>query len=112
MGGGYPTGRSWNFWGSDPAFAAHVVHSWEGRIVFSWDDVGLHVLTGNLLMKYGPRDDPVRQAYIYYNFWEPTSSWDPLAAVYTIEGLGDLLFRIWQRARVEPDRGGRHESVD
>lgn len=90
MGGGYPSGHSWNFWGSDPSLTAHVLHGWKGKIVFVGDDVGKDVKTGGLLMSKGPENDPVRMAYEYYAHHKPTCSWDPLAMLYAIEGLGDL----------------------
>ncbi|KAI9149123.1 hypothetical protein HJFPF1_11171 [Paramyrothecium foliicola] len=58
MGGGYPSGYSFNFWGSNSSLAAHVVNTWDGRMVFVGDDVGKHVLSGGLLMEHGPKDDP------------------------------------------------------
>jgi hypothetical protein len=90
MGGGYPSGYSWNFWGSNPSLAAHVVNTWEGRIVFVGDDVGEHVKPGGRLMSEGPKTDPVRMAYIYYSYYTPRPSWDPLAVLYAISGLGEL----------------------
>ncbi|OAA80777.1 inosine/uridine-preferring nucleoside hydrolase [Akanthomyces lecanii RCEF 1005] len=90
MGGGYPFGHSYNFWGSDPGLAAHVVNTWDGRIVFVGDDVGKFVRTGGLLMANGPRSDPVRKAYICYTFLQPQSSWDPLTVLYAMNGLGDV----------------------
>lgn len=90
MGGGYPSGHSWNFWGSNPSLTAHVINTWEGRMVFIGDDVGKYVLSGGPLMKDGPETDPVRQAYIYYSYYKPLSSWDPLTVIYAIHGLGDL----------------------
>lgn len=90
MGGGYPSGHSWNFWGSNGSLAAHVVNTWEGRMVFVGDDVGKDVKSGGELMSAGPKTDPVRMAYIYYSYYEPASSWDPLAILYTIGGLGEL----------------------
>jgi hypothetical protein len=95
MGGGYPTGRSWNFWGSGNAsLAAQVVRAWPGSIVFVGDDVGKHVLTGGPLMRSGSwGDDPVRMAYIWYGYYRPRPSWDPLAVLYAIYGLGDLFKR-------------------
>jgi len=112
MGGGYPSGHSWNFWGSNPSLTAHVIHSWEGRIVFTGNDVGLHVLTGGPLMRYGPKDDPVRQAYIYYTFYTLRSSWDPLAFMYAAGGLGDLFAFGNKRGfnRIEPN--GTNQWVD
>ncbi|OBT98354.1 hypothetical protein VE01_03037 [Pseudogymnoascus verrucosus] len=90
MGGGYPSGYSWNFWGSNGSLAAHVVNTWEGQMVFVGDDVGKDVKSGGELMSAGPKTDPVRMAYIYYSYYEPTSSWDPLATLYAIGGLGEL----------------------
>lgn len=90
MGGGYPSGHSWNFWGSDPSLAAHVVNTWEGRMVFVGDDVGKYVQSGGPLMSEGPTTDPVRMAYIYYTYLTSRSSWDPLAIVYATDGLGHL----------------------
>lgn len=90
MGGGYPSGRSWNFWGSNGSLAAHVINTWVGRMVFVGDDVGKDVKSGGELMSAGPKTDPVRMAYIYYSYYEPASSWDPLAILYAIGGLGGL----------------------
>lgn len=90
MGGGYPSDHSWNVWGSDPGVAAHVMNTWEGRVVFVGDDVGKYVQTGKLLMDEGPTTDPVRMAYIYYSYFRGRASWDPLAIVYAAQGLGDL----------------------
>lgn len=109
MGGRYPSGRSFNFWGSDPSLAAHVVNTWEGRIVFSGNDVGKDVKTGVPLMADGPKSDPVRMAYVYYTFFNPQSSWDPLAVLYAIDGLGDL-FQFGNEYgynHVEPDGSNR-----
>lgn len=110
MGGGYPTGHSFNFWASNNAsLAAHVINTWQGRIVFAGDDVGEHVLAGGPLMSAGPRTDPVRMAYAWYTYYAPRSSWDPLAVLYAIHGLGDL-FRFGNEYgynHVEPDGTNR-----
>jgi hypothetical protein len=94
MGGNYPssTRRSWNFVGSgSPARAAHVVNTWSaGRVVFLGNDVGREVLTGGPLMREGPERDPVRMAYVWYSYFEGRPSWDPLAVVYAIQGVGGL----------------------
>ncbi|OBT83002.1 hypothetical protein VE02_08255 [Pseudogymnoascus sp. 03VT05] len=90
MGGSYPSGYSWNFWGSNGSLAAHVANTWEGRVVFVGDDVGKGVKSGGELMSTGPKTDPVRMAYIYYSYYDPASSWDPLAILYAIGGLGGL----------------------
>jgi len=90
MGGGYPSGYSWNFRGSNPSHSAYVINTWEGRIIFSGDDVGKDVISGLRLMSEGPKTDPVRMAYIYYSYFTGRSSWDPLAVLYAADGLGGL----------------------
>jgi hypothetical protein len=81
MGGKYPKGRSWNFWGSKPALAAHVLDTWDGPITFLGDTVGKTVLIGGPLMASNLKDDPIRMAYKYYGFGDPLPSWDPLVNV-------------------------------
>jgi len=90
MGGSYPQGYEYNFWGSNASLTAHVINTWSGRMVFAGSDVGKHVMTGRPLMLDGPKADPVRMAYIYYLYYEPRSSWDPLTILYAMNGLGDL----------------------
>ncbi|KAJ9143127.1 Inosine/uridine-preferring nucleoside hydrolase [Pleurostoma richardsiae] len=58
MGGKYPSGREFNFWGSDPSLTAHVINSWKGPVVFSGSEMGETVATGRSLMENGPRGDP------------------------------------------------------
>ena len=90
MGGGYPSGYSFNFWGSNSSLTAHVINTWEGRIVFVGDDVGEYVKSGGRLISEGPTTDPVRMAYIYYSYYAPRSSWDPLTIMYAVNGLNNL----------------------
>ncbi|KAI0481627.1 inosine/uridine-preferring nucleoside hydrolase [Xylaria cf. heliscus] len=90
MGGDYPSGHEFNFWGSNASLTAHVVNTWEGRAVFIGDSAGKDVKSGGRLMCEGPDKDPVRMAYIYYTYYTPRSSWDPLAVLYAVNGLGDL----------------------
>jgi len=109
MGGGYPSGREWNFFGSDPSLTAHAVNTWEGSIVFVGDEVGKDVFSGGPLMKDGPRRDPVRQAYIYYSYYSPRPSWDALAILYGIHGLGSLFEfgNEYGYNHIEPDGANR-----
>ncbi|KAI1752405.1 inosine/uridine-preferring nucleoside hydrolase [Xylaria castorea] len=90
MGGDYPSGYEFNFWGSNASLTAHVINTWEGRVVFVGDSVGKNVKSGRRLMVEGPEKDPVRMAYIYYTYHTPRPSWDPLAVLYAMNGLGDL----------------------
>ncbi|KAK5632037.1 hypothetical protein RRF57_007751 [Xylaria bambusicola] len=90
MGGGYPSGHEFNFWGSNASLTAHVVHTWKGRMVFLGEEVGKDIKSGGLLMSEGPSTDPARMAYIYYTYYSPRQSWDPLTLLYAMNGLGSL----------------------
>ncbi|KAI6353095.1 hypothetical protein MCOR25_009177 [Pyricularia grisea] len=95
MGGSYPSGREFNFFGDDPAHTAHVVNSLSApgspKVVYSGSAVGENVMSGMPLMEKGPASDPVRAAYSYYTHrLTARMSWDPLTMMYAIHGLGDL----------------------
>ncbi|GKT46876.1 inosine-uridine preferring nucleoside hydrolase [Colletotrichum spaethianum] len=89
MGGDYPDGYEFNFWGDNPYSTAHVVHNWKTPIVYAGFELGASVLSGGPLMADGPRTDPVRAAYILYTYYQPRWSFDPIAMLYAIEGLGE-----------------------
>jgi inosine-uridine nucleoside N-ribohydrolase len=90
MGGGYPSGHEFNFFGYDPSATAHVVNNWKGPMVFSGSELGGNVTSGGGLMARGPADDPARAAYLYYTYNTSRFSWDPLTVLYAIDGLGEL----------------------
>ncbi|KAI0191177.1 inosine/uridine-preferring nucleoside hydrolase [Xylaria flabelliformis] len=90
MGGDYPSGYEFNFRGSNASLTAHVINTWEGQMVFLGYSVGENVKSGRRLMVEGPDKDPVRMAYIYHTYYTPRPSWDPLAVLYAMNGLGDL----------------------
>lgn len=95
MGGAYPSGREFNFFGDDPAHTAHVISSLSTagspKVVYCGNEVGENVMSGMPLMKNGPESDPVRAAYSYYTHRSHArQSWDPLTMMYAINGLGDL----------------------
>lgn len=90
MGGDYPSGREFNFFGDNALRTAHVVNSWPGRMTFSGFSMGLNVTSGARLMSEGPSSDPVRSAYVWYTHRAPRSSWDPLTMLYAVHGLGDV----------------------
>ncbi|KAM0278205.1 hypothetical protein ACHAQH_005320 [Verticillium albo-atrum] len=90
MGGAYPSGREFNFWGDDPSATAHVVNDFTGRMVFSGFELGGNVTSGSRLMVDGPTGDPVRAAYIYYTYGQPRQSWDPITVLYAIRGLSTM----------------------
>lgn len=90
MGGDYPSGYEFNFWGDNPLHTAHVVNTWPGRVTFSGYGMGLNVTSGSRLMKEGPSMDPVRSAYLWYTYGAPRPSWDPLTVLYAVHGLGDV----------------------
>ncbi|KAK4200492.1 inosine-uridine preferring nucleoside hydrolase-domain-containing protein [Triangularia verruculosa] len=90
MGGEYPSGYEYNFWGGNPYLTAHVVNSWKGNITFSGYEIGENVMSGLRLINEGPAGDPVKAAYIYYGYNTARPSFDPLTVLYAIEGLGGL----------------------
>ncbi|KAI8623600.1 inosine/uridine-preferring nucleoside hydrolase [Xylariaceae sp. FL1651] len=90
MGGEYPSGHEFNFWGDNPLTTAHVVNNWQGNMVFSGFEMGGNVLSGENLINHGPPSDPVRRAYVWYTYGEARFSWDPLTILYAIDGLGDI----------------------
>jgi len=112
MGGKYPKGRSWNFWGSKPELAEHVLGTWGGKITFVGNDVGRDVLIGGPLMKSELEDDPVRMAYIYFGFGKPRPSWDPLTVFYAANGLGDVFGVVSDRGYNKIEADGSNEWVD
>jgi hypothetical protein len=91
MGGGYPSGHEYNFWGDNPIAAAHVVNNWNGRITYSGIEMGRIVFSGASLSVKGPDNDPVRAAYRWYVGYNMSrQSWDPLTVLYACQGLGGL----------------------
>ncbi|KAK2012390.1 inosine/uridine-preferring nucleoside hydrolase [Colletotrichum eremochloae] len=88
MGGDYPDGYEFNFWGDCPYTTAHVLHNWKSPIVYAGFELGASVLSGGPLMVDGPKTDPVRAAYILYSYYQPRPSFDPVAMLYAIGGLG------------------------
>ncbi|KAF3808627.1 hypothetical protein GCG54_00006493 [Colletotrichum gloeosporioides] len=87
MGGDYPSGYEFNFWGDDPYETAHVIHNWKSPIVYVGFDLGSSIRSGGPLMADGPKTDPVRAAYILYAYYQPRWSFDPVAMLYAIKGL-------------------------
>ena len=91
MGGEYPSGREYNFYGDNPTATAHVVSNWKGRISYSGIELGANVASGAPLTVYGPERDPVRAAYRWYvGYNNSRQSWDPLTVLYACQGLGSL----------------------
>ncbi|KAL5376858.1 hypothetical protein DPSP01_010124 [Paraphaeosphaeria sporulosa] len=91
MGGGYPSGYEFNFWGDNPLATAHVVNTWPRAVpvTFLGTEVGDVVLSGAKLTMEGPKGDPVKAAYGWYVGYNTTRmSWDPLTVAYAVLGLG------------------------
>ncbi|TEA21536.1 Inosine-uridine preferring nucleoside hydrolase [Colletotrichum sidae] len=65
MGGDYPDGYEFNFWGDNPYEAAHVINNWEGPVVYAGSSLGGSVHSGGPLMADGPKTDPVRGLKAY-----------------------------------------------
>jgi hypothetical protein len=92
MGGSYPSGAEYNFFGDNPFATAHVINNWPSSVpvTFSGGELGGNVLSGARLTTEGPKNDPVKAAYQWYVGYNTSrSSWDPLTVLYAIRGLGD-----------------------
>jgi hypothetical protein len=94
MGGEYPMGYEFNFWGDNPFHTRHVIHTWKDLkltpVTFLGFELGNKVKAGEELMAKGPKNDPVRKAYLMYTYGVSRPQWDPLLLHYAIYGLGDL----------------------
>lgn len=66
MGGEYPSGHEFNFFGHNITAAADVVNTWPGRVTFIGFELGRDVYSGGQLMVDGPESDPVNAAYRWY----------------------------------------------
>lgn len=92
MGGVYPSGSEYNFFGDNPLATAHVINNWPKSvpITFSGGELGGTVFSGARLTVEGSKDDPVRAAYQWYVGYNTSrESWDPLTVLYAARGLGD-----------------------
>lgn len=90
MGGQYPSGREYNFWGDNPYATAHVVNNWPGRMTFSGNELGENVLSGGRFSAEAAPTDPVAAAYKWYVGYNTSRySWDPLTVLYACQGLGE-----------------------
>jgi len=92
MGGRWPNtpGQGdYNFRMDGPA-AQKVASGWPTPIMFS--GLGIDVMTGARLLAQGPGDNPVRafyEGFLKTNNVPARSSWDHIAVLYAVRGLGD-----------------------
>jgi hypothetical protein len=92
MGGDYPSGSEFNFNSNSPQLTAHVINTWPDSVpaTFLGATTGSAVLSGADLMINGPSGDPVKAGFEWYSGWNKSQpSWDSLALVYAVRGLGD-----------------------
>jgi PKD repeat protein len=88
MGGGYPTGREYNFV-RVPEATYQVVYDWPTPIMYSGWELGAYVQTGARLIET-PEDNPVRYAYKYkQGAGNDRESWDQTSVLYAVRGLQD-----------------------
>ncbi|KAH7304670.1 Inosine/uridine-preferring nucleoside hydrolase domain-containing protein [Stachybotrys elegans] len=111
MGGEYPAGREYNFFGDNPLYTAHVVNNWQGKMTFSGAELGGNVFSGAGLMKDGPDADPAKKGYLWYTYGEARESWDPLTLVYAVLGLDDWFEYAGQGGRNHVFPNGSNEWV-
>ncbi|KAK4167537.1 inosine-uridine preferring nucleoside hydrolase-domain-containing protein [Cladorrhinum sp. PSN259] len=92
MGGTYPQGREFNFYGRNASLTAHVINNWKWPVVFAGFELGENVKSGKRLMTEAPDRNPASMAYTWYTYGEARSSWDPLTVLYAIGGPNSELF--------------------
>jgi hypothetical protein len=91
----------------DGAAAHKVITDWPGKIVFT--GLGRDVLTGARLMETETNDHPVRAFYSQFleaNQVSARSSWDLIAVLYAVRGVGDDFSVVTEgRSISQPDGG-------
>jgi purine nucleosidase len=86
MGGHFPAGREANIrW--DAAASVEALGAWPTEIIFSGWEIGTPVMTGGRLAEL-PSNNPVRRAYQLFNNLRPHHSWDQVATLYAVRGIG------------------------
>jgi inosine-uridine nucleoside N-ribohydrolase len=97
MGGSWPNNEGegeYNFHMDGPAAHA-VIRDWPGAIMFT--GLGKDVMTGARLLSEAPKDNPVRAfygAFLEANKVSARSSWDLIAVLYAVRGLGDCFSAV------------------
>lgn len=93
MGGYYPSGVDGFNWWYDKASAARVINDWPGQIIYS--GLGASVGTGTRLATETPATNPSRRAYaIFPGATTARPSWDQIATLVAVRGLGSLFGEV------------------
>lgn len=111
MGGSWPNNKNegeYNFHMDGPA-AHKVISEWPGKIMFT--GLGRDCMTGARLMAEKTNDHPVRAFYSRFleAYKAPArSSWDLIAVLYAVRGLGDCFTAVTDGHNVsQPDGGNK-----
>jgi purine nucleosidase len=97
MGGSWPNNKNegeYNFH-TDGAAAHKVIGDWPGKVMFT--GLGKDVMTGARLMAEKTDDHPVRAFYgkfLEANKVSARSSWDLIAVLYAVRGLGSYFTAV------------------
>jgi len=84
------SGKEYNFAAASPLLTAYVVNSWPGSVVFSGASLGGNITSGSRLFD-SPDTSPLRAAYRWNTGCDTAGgSWDQVAMLYAITGLGDV----------------------
>ncbi len=90
MGGEYPSGHEYNFYG-DAGSSSYAVAHWPTRMVFTGYALGVSITSGNTLEASVPQTNPVRVAYNAFDgSGNGRSSWDLTAVYFAVRGAGNL----------------------
>jgi len=92
MGGRIPrdkgSSESGNF-RPDPDSTKYFFENWPTQVMFSGDEIGERIMTGERVRKELPENHPTRRAYDAYLGEKPERpSWDQAAVLYGARGLG------------------------
>jgi hypothetical protein len=117
MGGTYPSGHEFNFFGDNPSATAHVIDAWPSSptspMTFSGFELGAQIMSGAQLTTDGPDNDPVKAAYKWYTGYNVSrESWDPVTMLYALYGLGETLEFAGEAGRNRVWPNGSNEWVE
>jgi inosine-uridine nucleoside N-ribohydrolase len=95
MGGSYPTGNEEFNFNIYPQSTKYVLSHWPTKVTFIGFELGEKIESGGILKKrYKKEENPIALSFYYYCQGNNRSSWDELATIYAVKGLGKMFAGI------------------
>jgi len=95
MGGSYPTGIDEFNFNIYPQSTKYVLSHWPTTATFIGFELGENVLTGGIFNeRYKKEENPVAMSFYYYCQGKNRCSWDEIATLYAIKGMGKIFLGI------------------